>query len=319
MEESFEIMAVDYAPIVIFAYKRISSVKQALQALQKDKLANKSEVFIFVDGYKDDGDKLAVEEVQNYLLEFEKHSIFMKLHLIFRKRNMGLAASVISGVSVIFQTYDTVIVVEDDLIVQGNFLQYMNDGLEYYKTNPRIWSISGFSPKLKSLEAYRHDVYVGYVGSSWGWGTWKNRWESVDWNVEDYNKYKYNIVRILKFSRGGNNLPSMLRAQRNGKIDSWAVRWFYNQSKQDMLTVFPTKSRVINRGFGEDATHTSVDEKKENHVDEMNEDCSCTFEDIKIQKRIMKDYRKYQKLTIKIRIRDKIREIQSIKLAKDKD
>jgi hypothetical protein len=56
--------------------------------------------------------------------------------------------------------------------------------------------------------------------------------------------------------RGGSDLPYMLWKQMHGKIDSWAVRWCYNQFKRNLLTVYPAKSKVESIGFGTAATHT---------------------------------------------------------------
>ena len=75
----------------------------------------------------------------------------------------------------------------------------------------------------------------------WGWGTWKYQWNQIDWEIKDYNQFKYNLLSQIKFSRGGSDMPGMLKKQMNGKIDSWAIRWCYNQYKKDLLTIFPSK------------------------------------------------------------------------------
>jgi hypothetical protein len=54
------------------------------------------------------------------------------VHIHQAASNKGCAASIIDGVTELFDTYENVIVVEDDLIVGPTFLSYMNAGLNYY-------------------------------------------------------------------------------------------------------------------------------------------------------------------------------------------
>ena len=48
----------------------------------------------------------------------------------------------------------------------------------------------------------------------------------------------------------------MLSKQMKGEIDSWAIRWCFQQSLDDRLTLFPRVSKIESIGFGAAATHT---------------------------------------------------------------
>ena len=52
------------------------------------------------------------------------------------------------------------------------------------------------------------------------------------------------------------NMPYILRKQKNEKIDSWAIRWCFHQSKKVLYTIFISKYNLISIGFGLDATYT---------------------------------------------------------------
>ncbi len=54
------------APIILFTYNRPWHTKQTVNALQKNKLASESELFIYSDSWKDDTEKEKVCEVRNY-------------------------------------------------------------------------------------------------------------------------------------------------------------------------------------------------------------------------------------------------------------
>ena len=241
------------APICLFTYNRLSEVETTVQALKKNFLASESDLFIFSDGPKNNDSIPKVNEVRKYLKTIFG---FKSITIVESETNKGLANSIISGVTEIVNKFGKVIVLEDDLITSPNFLNFMNQALSYYKNHNLIHSVSGYTHDLPSLKNYKNDFYLGYRGCSWGWGTWKNKWEAVDWNVSSYRNFKRNPIEQLKFMRGGSDMPKMLKSQMNGRIDSWAIRWCYHQFKNDLWTVFPSISKVASIGFGDTATHT---------------------------------------------------------------
>jgi hypothetical protein len=132
----------------------------------------------------------------------------------------------------------------------------MNQALELYKSEPRIFSVSGFNFGLNGTWYYPYDAFCFYRSSSWGWGTWKNRWELADWSISDYDNFCTDKERQLQFNRGGDDLSHMLALQMQGKIDSWAIRWAYTHFTQDALALLSFQPRVFNIGSGSSATHT---------------------------------------------------------------
>jgi hypothetical protein len=240
------------APICLFTYNRISETIKTIEALQNNFLAKQSHLYIYSDGGKDDEDFEKISKVRDYL-----HSVsgFKSINIFESLNNKGLANSVIAGVSKVLENHDKIIVLEDDLVSSPNFLNFLNQSLEFYEKDNNIFSISGYTLNLPSLPG-KKDYYFGYRASSWGWGIWSDRWNEIDWNVSDYDNFKNNKEAIKKFKRGGSDLPRMLKNQITGKIDSWAIRFCYHQSKNNIFTVFPTKSKLISIGFSEAATNT---------------------------------------------------------------
>lgn len=289
------------SPVVLFTYNRLECTKKALEALEKNSLANKSTLYIFSDGPKGLEDIAVVRELRMYLDEYCQKSVFKEIYLRKADKNRGLANSVISGVSEIISKYGSVIVLEDDCITTTDFLIYMNTALKYFEKNQSIWSVTGYTFLLPALSSYKHDVYLSYRASSLGWGTWKDRWETVDWQVTDYRLFRRNIAKRKKFIRGGNDLPSMLKAQINGKIDSWAVRWCYSQSMQDKFTVYPRKSRLYNIGFDEGVHSTPKLAKRYTTILSDREE-ECKFENILPEKQLIQEMYDMWSLSISDRI-----------------
>lgn len=290
------------APICLFTYNRLSETKLTIEALQKNFLAGESNIYIFSDGGKNDKCLKKVTAVRNYL---KTVSGFKSITIKESAENKGLANSIISGVTEIIDKHEKVIVLEDDLVTMPNFLHFMNHALDFYADFSKIFSISGYTMDLPSLKNYSKDFYLGYRGSSWGWATWKNRWDKVDWVVKDYGKVLYNPIEHKRFMRGGSDMPFMLWKQMHGKVDSWAVRWCFHQFRNDLLTVFPSKSKLYSVGFGKDATHTAGTTRFNTDVDSdwkksIEFSTSC---DLDMQ--LVKEFK--DKFSVKARLLDKIK------------
>ncbi len=252
-------------PICLFTYNRLEELQQTVEALKRNFLACESELFIFSDGAKTPDAEPKVTAVRAYLKTI---SGFKSVTIEESPTNRGLANSIISGVSRMVHQYGKVIVLEDDLITTPNFLNFLNHALDYYQDHPQIMSVSGYTMDLPSLKNHESDFYLGYRAASWGWGIWKDRWELVDWDMKSYRSFKWDFLRQVQFMRGGMDMPYMLWKQMNGRLDSWAIRLGYCQFEKDLLTVFPSKSKLKSIGFGDDATHTTSNQRFTTKLDE---------------------------------------------------
>lgn len=247
------------APILLFTYKRVESLKKTIEALKQNFLAPQSELYIFSDGPKKDADKEIVDQVRAYI---KSVSGFKKVVITEAEKNKGLANSIIGGVSGIINMTGTVIVLEDDLITTPNFLNFMNQALSTYSGQTAVFSVSGYSFDLGTDPGDKTDAYFLNRGWSWGWATWADRWEKVDWEVKDYENFRTDGKKRREFAAGGSDLNIMLKRQMTGLLDSWAIRWFYHQYKVKGLTLYPVYSKVRNNGFDEFATHTTGDAER---------------------------------------------------------
>lgn len=277
----------EYAPIAVFGYNRIEKLKACVAALEKCEFAADSELYIFCDGCKGDKDRDKVDVVHQWAKGYS--GPFKKATHRIRPQNAGLAVSIISGVTELMDKYGKVIVVEDDLIVSPYFLRYMNEGLEFYKNNKKIWAMASYGYDLKALKKYDHDIYYGYRASSWGWASWKDRWDTVDWEVSDYQQLMEDKKAQKRFCRGGGDLLTYLTMQMNGQSDSWAIRWNYAASKQDMLTIYPKLGLVSNHGFDGSGTHSGKNGYSE-ILNPSDKGYNIRFEDLQLDKRITREF-----------------------------
>lgn len=247
------------SPVLIFTYKRLESLKRCIEGLLMNEECSETDVFIFSDAAKTEDDKFKVDEVRTYIQSING---FQTKFIVTRSENFGLARSIIEGTTHVISKYGKAIVLEDDLVPTRNFLRFMNKSLETFQNSKHVFSISGYSFDLKAPRDCNFDSYFLNRGWSWGWATWEDRWKEVDWTVKDYASFKTNRKLQRDFNRGGSDLTSMLNKQMSGKLDSWAIRWFYHQFKIKGVTLYPVKSKILNIGFDNEATHTTGSSKR---------------------------------------------------------
>ncbi len=239
------------APVCLFTYNRLFETQLTIDALKKNKLAQDTELFIFSDHAKKDDSSNKVEAVRQYLYTIDG---FKSVKIIESPLNKGLANSIISGVSQVIQKYKKVIVLEDDLITTPNFLNFMNQALDYYSNNRNIQSISAYTLRIKSNN---DEVNFQKRPGSWGWATWEDRWAGATFDKQTIQHQIIQNKNILKkFGMAcGADMPKMLIDSINDKNDSWYVRWAFDQFMNDKYSVYPAKSYVQNIGFSSNGTH----------------------------------------------------------------
>jgi hypothetical protein len=241
-----------FAPIALFVYNRPAHTRRTVEALRANHLARQSDLFIFADAAKTEAGAAAVADVRRFIHALDG---FKSVTLIERQTNAGLSASVISGVTRLCEQHGRVIAVEDDLLTAPDFLTFMNLALDQYADDAGIYSVSGYNFGVNSAGDYPYDAFCSYRSSSWGWGTWKDRWEKADWSVSDYESFFRDKIQRRLFDRGGDDLSWMLDLQMAGRIDSWSIRWDYVHFKHGALALSPVTPRVYNIGLDGSGVH----------------------------------------------------------------
>ena len=251
------------APIALFGYKRPEHLIRTLKALQACPLARASELHVFSDGPKHSEDRPAVEKVRAQVCKVRG---FADVVVHERVGNLGLAQSVIEGVSELSRTYGRVIVLEDDLVVAPGFLTFMNQALQRYQDEPKIMQVSGYMFPVAHPERVG-STFLCRVPTSWGWGTWERAWKALDLDsskllslLQDEGKqYEFNV-------KGAYPYFEHLKLQAEGKMDVWGVRWYASMFVAGGLCVYPGQSMVQNIGMDGSGVHCGISQSFDVHL-----------------------------------------------------
>lgn len=248
-----------YAPVVIFAYDRLEHLRSTINSLQLNKLAHKTDIFIYSDSAKSKKNEEGVSKVRDYLTSITG---FQSVTIIHRAQNFGLAKSIISGVSEILKTSKRIIVLEDDLVTSPYFLNYMNDALEMYKEHSEVASIHGYIYPINNKNLPNYFFIKG--ADCWGWATWDRAWQHFEADGNLLLEQINNAPDKADFDfSGGYKYTKMLQDQVEGKNNSWAIRWYASAFLRGMVTLYPSQSFVHNIGNDGSGTHSETT----NHFD----------------------------------------------------
>jgi hypothetical protein len=257
------------SPIIVFAYKRPIHLKKVLDALSKNPESYKSTLYIFCDGFKNgasDDTKKNVQEVRKIALEEKR---FYNTILKFHDTNLGLSKSIISGVTEVLNYHDKCIVLEDDIVPNLGFLNYMNQALSIYYTNDYVACIHAWNYNLKNLPNNSSSFFLKGA-DCWGWATWKRAWDLL--NLNGNEMYKEILDKNLEYSfnrNGTHNFLQMLNDQIHNKNDSWAILWHASCFLNNQYCLHPCISIVSNIGFdstGENCKNDIIDQSSVEHI-----------------------------------------------------
>jgi len=238
------------APIALFIYNRPWHTQKAVEFLQKNSLAQASDLFIFADGPKNPRDAAAVVEVRDYSRGIRG---FKSKTITAREHNFGVARSIIEGVTWLCRERGHVIVIEDDLLVSPYFLDFMNQGLDLYAEEDRVVSVHGY---MYPIEGALPETFFLKGADCWGWATWQRGWNLFERDAAKLlaQLQQRRLQREFDFN-AAYGYSNMLQKQVLGKIDSWAIRWYASTFLQNKLSLYPGRSLVRNIGFDGSGTH----------------------------------------------------------------
>ena len=244
------------APIALFVYNRPKHTRKVLESLKANKLAADSTLYIFADGRRE---RASVEERSNILSVralIKEEQWCGRVEIIESDKNKGLANSIIGGVTKLINEYGKIIVLEDDLLLHKDFLSYMNDALDRYENEPKVFTVTGYQYPL-DLPLKVPETFFMRIAASWTWGTWKRAWDNFDPAATGWEEMKHNLEMRRQFNFDNSiDFYAMMVAQMETKqVDSWSIRWDWTIFKLGGLNLYPYKTLVENIGFDGSGVH----------------------------------------------------------------
>ena len=227
-------------PIVLFAYNKHELTSRVLSALANNTLAKDSDLTVFLDVPKIKN-LIKTQELYNLINNYAQK--FKSLTINQRDHNFGLFGNITSGITEVLNNNEACIVLEDDIITSQYFLKYMNDGLSFYKSNPKVFSLSS----LNFFTGTVGETFFSEIADCWGFAIWKRSWDLIDFDAQELlNKINSrepfgNYIFFDIDLNVGNTYDwnKLLEDTANGVKNSWAVCMHATAILYKMLSLYP--------------------------------------------------------------------------------
>jgi hypothetical protein len=238
------------APILLLTFNRPA---QTMQVLERILAAKPEKLYISQDGPPLQGK----ESWQKLRILLQQIQFDGELILWFSNTHLGCKKAVSSAITAFFEKEEKGIILEDDTLPSPNFFRFCDELLTKFEQNPTIGMVSGNNKKgfLENGCSYETVPYC----NAWGWATWKRAWQLYDIEM----KYWPELGRSNPFNLAHQNLSqhkfSQYQQTKDGKIDTWDYQWEGSMLFHGLACIVPARNMIQNIGFGEDATHTFVE------------------------------------------------------------
>lgn len=247
-------MAFD-TPVLLIAWRRPDSTKRVIEAIRP--LAP-SLVFVACDGPRANniGEAELVDAVRRVIeAEIDWPCVLERRFSAF---NQGCKIGVSSAIQWFFDHVEQGIILEDDCLPNQDFLPFCQSLLDLYRTDSRIWCISG-SNFQRGQRRGDGSYYFSRYMHCWGWASWRRCWNSYDRDLTRWSSLKNSGLMETIFDDPDERAHWGLiwdRLLTESEPDTWDYQWLFTIFANGGLIAIPNTNLVKNIGFGPDATHT---------------------------------------------------------------
>jgi len=129
----------------------------------------------------------------------------------------------------------------------------MNQALNIYKNMDKVMHISAYMFPIDTT-GLRETIFFR-PASCWGWGTWARAWKYLEYDIHKLIP-RFDKKLRKKFNMDGTfNYWHQMELNRDGRINSWAIRWYASIFLNNGLCLHPSRSLVNNIGFDGTGVH----------------------------------------------------------------
>jgi hypothetical protein len=241
-------MAAGLTPLAVFTFNRPDHVRRVLTTLADCARFDECRLHIFCDGPRVPEQEAAVKGSRQAAREWVARRA-ATARIVERDRNLGSGGSVVAGITELCQEHGRTIVVEDDLIVSPDFLDYMLRALQRYQDTPDVYQVAGYMFPI-SHPQHPSSFFLPFI-NAWGWATWDRAWRAFEMEPVDALQALADPATQRRFDLDDDEMrfSNMLKKRLAGEIDAWDIQWRYAVFKADGLALFPRSSLVWNGGF----------------------------------------------------------------------
>ncbi|MCR4661444.1 MAG: glycosyltransferase [Clostridia bacterium] len=246
----------DYAPILVPTLNRYEQLEKCVYSLSLNYEAQFTDLFIALDYPPSKKYYAGYKKVCDYV--YGPISGFRSVTIIKRNKNYGPTRNINEARKQIFNTYNRLIISEDDNVFSSKFLKYINNYLDLFEDDSDVIGICGYSCPIDTVEDNNNIYLCDNCFSSWGYGDWKNKYYDYfdKLTMKKFRKYLYNNVKMNELLKTNpRSFAYYFQIIMGFKLyDTDLVRQLF-MLFENKTCVMPKKSLVRNIGWDGSGVH----------------------------------------------------------------
>ena len=253
--------------IAIFSFNRPNYLQKVLNSLKNNDLTN-ADLWFWQDGSVNMYSKKRYVDndiIHQCIKQFEQTFPQTQYSIKWKtppEWNVGPGIKQYLAGKKMFERYDRVLFLEDDMIISNDYVRLIQILLDQFASDRQVGTVQCaykdyFHPTKENL----HKVRKGWQGGVhfWGYATWKDRWLDMEkWFVENY----YPFIKDIDYrDRPINQIREMYK--RRGIVEDVssqdaAKKWGFHQQHPIRIVTGVRRAKYI----GEKGLHETPDQFK---------------------------------------------------------
>lgn len=233
-------------PILLLGFNRPDRLAALIESLRASQPPT---VYVSIDGPREsaDSDREGVQQTKHLVSSIDWTA---DVHTNFHEKNLGIALAIPTAVSWVLGEHETVIVLEDDVIVGPQFLPFADEALRIWADDKTVFSISGYNLVPPShLAKPNAPARLSRIPHSYAWATWRRAWSAFDSEMQWARGVSTAELACLLGSRTfalrwGQNF----RHAQTQRVSTWDYQWVSSIWQHDGMCVSPNRNLVTYNG-----------------------------------------------------------------------
>jgi hypothetical protein len=242
------------APVLIPTLCRYEHLRRCVSSLAACTHAARTDLFVALDAPLHESHRPGSGRIADYLPQITG---FASVNVVRRAENYGALRNYLDARRLLFETYDRVILCEDDNELAPCFLDYVNQGLQRFEGDAEVMAVCGYHfPVTAPVPATAtHYLHRGFC--AWGFGEWRSRALRFLYPHRDLVKLSRDLVLMRRMmARSSAFFAQFMQALVRGTdvYGDLAIGVDLSRNPQSRC-VFPCVSMVRNHGHDGSGVH----------------------------------------------------------------
>ena len=163
-------------PVLFVTFVRPDYARQTWEGIKATK--PKTHYFYSNKGRAEkEGEVERNNEIRSYINEIDWDC---DLHIFFREECVNVYDSLRGAIDWLFDNEERGIILEEDCVPTKAFFSFVDQMIEKFKEDKRVWCISGDNIIKQNPSGY--DYMFSHLHAMYGWASWRDRWRMVNWD-----------------------------------------------------------------------------------------------------------------------------------------